>query len=1453
MAATFAEYNFRMGMLSVSDRGMITVSFPLFVKDKKLSLVIQRCYINGKNGKTSTFVPKKNNNVELNARGMQRFSFSFSPAEISRYSDGALLEIDILDETDEIVVTVQYVYGRSTGWSLKSVTDVPSIIEDEEEFLFEEDTDSDEEDIFDEYFDEGEIDLRSIEIADMELSVRAYNCLKRAGIQTLGNLMDKTIDDMRNVRNLGRRAIEEVLVKMKEYGVCLADDNAEDVDEDAIGTSEIDFGNEDIKDEDDIEENVDWDNMSSVDRIKRKTKLDELGSKEIEGFCCHYCTKTGGEDGYILVEQIDVDLAEFIENEFVWGEFQKVVYQEFELKKQLTGTIYVIFLIHKGNTAVPIQKIEGYRKFGRKYVFTEPEVINFISGLNYSFKLDKNLNPVEAWVQQLKPIKLTGIITAPYLSKHVDSYLAGEAFEDDFLLDHSKGGSSSAAAVSKVERISSVEMGDFRQFCFGSMRQIEFGDINLFYGANGSGKTSILEALEYGFTAEIHRMKDFKVKYGNDRYPKITVKDSNGLRASFYPATSKKNSKEIERIWYGVPSGRTKTTLNEQFNRFNYFDSEAAYKFIHAKDQNDEAFEILFSNLLFGEEIVGYEKKWKRFQQAFDEAYSRIREELNSAEFWVSVYKDALTRTGDSIDVTPIYVEGARIHLINSHREYTATFDRLKAIKQDLEAIAMTVNNFKKTINFEPGMSFAIIKRVLQERRTASEQLQVTMKKLKSEIVDAVTRKNQLLDNLQKMQRELKQYESQVSFYEEAYNKYLTFHLIFDHPEKAYQLRRCEDELDIITAEYDMACAVSNSSSIQFLLGEAAVDVLAQTERLQYENELSTRKKQLLTLKGEYRKIQEQNNQKKNDVMGLQKIGISFLQKYGTAICPLCGEEYHNMEELKQHIEEAGTEEVDNAQLLKDISTEEQEIEYLQQILQRDDKLIRAYQDLSDIVSSTKAETNVDKVKYAQLLMQRKDGLQQRKIELEDSICQLNQQGITHAMITKATNFSQQNPIYVRFSSASSMGSFKEFYDKELSAISLQIEQFKQTIETTEMQIQTVTAEIDSRERALSAAETSDIQSRYIQVRNLYQMLMPIKDKFNMPDSADLYQWVIDYENFGQMVSQNISQVETYSNVEYEKQQAREYQGRAAFYRKKLDRCQAAVSALNRMPSLKTFVTDTVEANIQRISYYFRWMHHSGEFESLGIDEVGVYAIRGVDNRLVRVYEMSTGQRTSLAFSVMLAFYSVADTAPKCLLLDEPLATMDNVQVGNALDILKSLADQGTQIFFTSASLDTIKLFQNFFRNTTFDYREFEFIKRINGTVKINNNQFSAVGQDDAEQLDVEGLYIKYEHSLADVIKMYPNTLSNKQQLQGILKDMFPGENVRINLLLQAYEQGIYQDITNTPVINSPFAYRHKKRLIENYGVSNEFADWAITVWCIAYGSIVLKKTCEVKNPVTHI
>lgn len=63
----------------------------------------------------------------------------------------------------------------------------------------------------------------NITIEDLDLSVRSYNCLRRAGISTLQELTEKTMFDMMKVRNLGRKSLKEIHQKMLEYGVDFAE------------------------------------------------------------------------------------------------------------------------------------------------------------------------------------------------------------------------------------------------------------------------------------------------------------------------------------------------------------------------------------------------------------------------------------------------------------------------------------------------------------------------------------------------------------------------------------------------------------------------------------------------------------------------------------------------------------------------------------------------------------------------------------------------------------------------------------------------------------------------------------------------------------------------------------------------------------------------------------------------------------------------------------------------------------------------------------------------------------------------------------------------------------------------------------------------------------------------------------------------------------------------------
>ncbi len=70
--------------------------------------------------------------------------------------------------------------------------------------------------------EEGKKDkVLELSIEELDLSVRSYNCLKRAGINTVDDLASKTEEDMMKVRNLGRKSLEEVLNKMADLGLAL--------------------------------------------------------------------------------------------------------------------------------------------------------------------------------------------------------------------------------------------------------------------------------------------------------------------------------------------------------------------------------------------------------------------------------------------------------------------------------------------------------------------------------------------------------------------------------------------------------------------------------------------------------------------------------------------------------------------------------------------------------------------------------------------------------------------------------------------------------------------------------------------------------------------------------------------------------------------------------------------------------------------------------------------------------------------------------------------------------------------------------------------------------------------------------------------------------------------------------------------------------------------------------
>lgn len=74
-------------------------------------------------------------------------------------------------------------------------------------------------------------DTSTIKIDELYLSLRSYNCLRRAGIDTIGELINKTEEELSKIRNLGRKSVKEIKEKLKDLGYKLKSQTVEDLND----------------------------------------------------------------------------------------------------------------------------------------------------------------------------------------------------------------------------------------------------------------------------------------------------------------------------------------------------------------------------------------------------------------------------------------------------------------------------------------------------------------------------------------------------------------------------------------------------------------------------------------------------------------------------------------------------------------------------------------------------------------------------------------------------------------------------------------------------------------------------------------------------------------------------------------------------------------------------------------------------------------------------------------------------------------------------------------------------------------------------------------------------------------------------------------------------------------------------------------------------------------------
>lgn len=189
------------------------------------------------------------------------------------------------------------------------------------------------------------------------------------------------------------------------------------------------------------------------------------------------------------------------------------------------------------------------------------------------------------------------------------------------------------------------------------------------------------------------------------------------------------------------------------------------------------------------------------------------------------------------------------------------------------------------------------------------------------------------------------------------------------------------------------------------------------------------------------------------------------------------------------------------------------------------------------------------------------------------------------------------------------------------------------------------------------------------------------------------------------------------------KSQKEHYQKKAADIQESLNRCYTLQAALGSLRSPDFYADAFICQNVAQISRIFQALHSPQEFSGLDIVDHQLVAFR--NGKEVPINRMSTGQRTALVISVFFQMNLATPLAPNFLLLDEPVANIDDLNVLALMDFLREIAvTHRRQIFFTTANQNVAKLFRRKFSFLESDFQELRFFREEEHCLRITKQGY---------------------------------------------------------------------------------------------------------------------------------
>lgn len=949
----------------------------------------------------------------------------------------------------------------------------------------------------------------------------------------------------------------------------------------------------------------------------------------------------------------------------------------FQGPKSLQWSHYLFFV---ASTFVPGETkelVERDRKYARKFIVSEPELSSALTPPRFQIAegvIDASV--LSTWTEMLAESNLDHAVfnndSLPQRIKRIEAEFG-----------HKGLGNPSPVVIRHKESppfISSLELLKYRP-C-PRQRSFDFGTVTLVTGANGSGKTSLLEAIELLYCGVNKRDQKSRAPYNI----RATFRDGQTENASIgKPTPSELRDRNL--AWYGQTDIRT-NTLFQSFSRYNFLDTDAAVAIADSK--ND--FEEDLSKLLVGPEAS---KTWREIERTNGELEKTLKElsaveqqvqrELVSVEKQLSAAaavpkeSDALLKTLSeklSDAAFPILADEL-VGRIPSLISVFATIEPIieQAIPCDWTGSPVTIQTLRQ---FD-----ATTEQFLVDAEAAILDCQSSAKRLKAS--------REAEDRLVKKDAEISEFAI-----------YLDHKFVENHGRLANSQASLRDVQGRLAGRAFDPTDLASIADVTTPLGQYRSQKKDASERSQADAiSAQSRLTEFTKLRDQVASLSQQ----------LRDIASQILsQAEQKDVCPLCHQEYGNGELTSRiHQDVDSRIESESLTLRESLRHAKSMVAASKHELAVADWLLKVAAQIG-LTDAAQVSSIVAKVlEFYQQEVAASEEVHEAKASC-DSLFAL---GLTRDRYEKlATSILGESvsslPIDLaigdvraklteerRLASTLKAGCEQDLSDKLRHAGNL-LGVDKPTLEECQMITSKRKERRDLVRSLLKQVDSNDARTMIKDDQPLAELLTSIKLIRNLLTNI---QTALTNEQQAIVMASESTKRKREISAQLEGLQPRI---------KRLREAEEVFRSILERHSLASAMEDALQQNKAVIEEIFRRIHSPAEFTGL----MDMTTLRRKDGQEAKLHQISTGQRAAYALSLFLAQNAQLRSAPQLMLIDDPIAHVDDLNSLSFLDYLREVALTGErQIVFATANEKLASLFQ----------RKFEFL----GTEQFKRHDIS--------------------------------------------------------------------------------------------------------------------------------